>query len=107
MDLGQLEKLIDIEAFVRYWATESLLGFWDGYTNDQNNFFIYQNPANSKFYFIPWGADALFSENMPLPPFFIRPRFVYKQAVLANRLYRIPQTQQLYHETMTELLKEH
>jgi spore coat protein CotH len=107
VNVDRLDKLVDIEAFVRYWATESLLGFWDGYTNNQNNFFMYQNPKNSKFYFIPWGADALFSENMPLPPFRIRPRFVHSRAVLANRLYRIPRTQKLYHETMTELLEEH
>jgi hypothetical protein len=107
VDLAELEKLIDIEAFVKFWATESLLGFWDGYNNNQNNFFMYRSPANDKFYFIPWGADAVFSENMPLPPFTIRPRFVYSQSLLANRLYRIPRTQQLYHDTLNELLKEH
>jgi spore coat protein CotH len=41
LDLATLDTMIDIKSFVRYWATESLLGFWDGYTNNQNNFFVY------------------------------------------------------------------
>jgi spore coat protein CotH len=107
VDIEELDKLINIESFVRFWATESLLGFWDGYTNNQNNFFVYRNPADSRFYFIPWGADALFTETMPLPPFFIRPRFVHNKALLANRLYRIPQIQQRYHDTLTQLMEKH
>lgn len=106
-DLTTLRSIFDFDAFVRYWATESLLGFWDGYTNDQNNFFMYQNPANAKLYFIPWGADALFTESMPLPPYIIRPQFVYTRALLPNKLYRLPEVQQLYHKTVTELLDTH
>ena len=30
VDVDRLDKLVDIEAFVRFWATESLIGFWDG-----------------------------------------------------------------------------
>jgi len=107
IDLAALDQLVDIKAFVKFWATESLVGFWDGYTQNQNNFFIYQNPADSKFYFIPWGTDSAFTSSMPLPPFRIRPRAVHSQSVLANRLYRIPQTQQLYHETIAELMDKY
>ncbi len=107
VDLAALGQLVDIESFINFWATESLLGFWDGYNNNQNNFFIYQDPADDKFDFIPWGADALFQENMPLPPFLVRPRFVNWQSLLANQLYRIPETQQRYHERMNELLEKY
>ncbi|MEO1996263.1 MAG: CotH kinase family protein [Planctomycetaceae bacterium] len=107
LDLAALDQLIDIKAFVKFWATESLVGFWDGYTQNQNNFFIYQNPADTKFYFIPWGTDSAFTSSMPLPPFRIRPRAVHSQSVLANRLYRHPQTQELYHETIAELMDKY
>ena len=43
LDLAALEKHLDIPAFVKFWASESLLGFWDGYTNNQNNFFIFKS----------------------------------------------------------------
>jgi spore coat protein CotH len=107
LDLAALDQVVDIKAFVKFWATESLVGFWDGYTQNQNNFFIYQNPADTKFYFIPWGTDSAFTSSMPLPPFRIRPRAVHSQSVLANRLYRHPQTQKLYHATIAELMDKY
>lgn len=56
-DAKKLEELIDMDYFLKYWAVEGLTGFWDGYAANQNNYFIYSNPANKKMYFIPWGAD--------------------------------------------------
>ena len=107
LDLAALEKHLDIPAFVKFWASESLLGFWDGYTNNQNNFFIYQNPANSKLYFMPWGLDSAFVSRMPLPPFFMKVKSVHCQAILANRLYRDPAIQELYRKTLVTLLDKH
>ena len=107
VDLDQLEQVLDVEAFVRFWAMESLIGFWDGYCNNQNNFFIYRNPSNARFYFIPWGTDSAFSEMMPLPPYRIRPRSVHGQAVLPNKLYRIPEIQELYETTLMSFLDRH
>ena len=104
MDLTQIGELLDIDAFVRFWATESLIGFWDGYCHNQNNFFVYKNPENSKFYFIPWGTDSAFTKSMPLPPYRIRPRSVHGNAILANKLYRIPEIQELYQKTLMSFL---
>lgn len=104
VDLEQLGKLVDIQAFIKFWAMESLIGFWDGYCNNQNNYFIYQNPENEKVYFIPWGIDSSYAKTMPLPPYRVRPRSVHSKAVLPNKLYRIPKTQEMYQQTLFELL---
>ena len=106
IDLDQLEGMVDLEAFLKFWAIESLIGFWDGYTNNQNNFFIYRNPIDKKFNFIPWGLDSTFTDKMPIPPFKIPHRSVHSQAILANELYRIPAIQQRYHKTFQNILKE-
>ncbi len=106
-DVEALREHLDVDAFVRFWATESLLGFWDGYTNNQNNYFIYLRPSDSKFVFMPWGMDSLFTERMPLPPFFTFPKYVHKRAALPNRLYRVKEVQELYHETLNELIEKH
>ena len=37
-DLKEVEKLINLDQFIKFWIMESLLGFWDGYTNNQNNY---------------------------------------------------------------------
>ena len=107
LDLAAIDKVLDLQAFIRFWATESLLGFWDGYTNNQNNFFVYRNPANSKLYFMPWGLDSALTNWMPLPPFFIRIKSVHCQSLLANRLYREPTIQQRYRDTLESLLENH
>lgn len=107
VELEVLEQLIDIPAFINFWATESLTGFWDGYSNNQNNFFMYQNPSNGKLYFLPWGADALFQEGSPIPPYRVSPRHLHHQAMLCNELYRVPKYRSLYYSTLENLLKEH
>jgi hypothetical protein len=105
IDLVELSKVLDIDAFLKFWAVESLTGFWDGYTNNQNNFFLYQNPKNSKLYFLPWGVDSAFVATMPLPPYVIKTKAVHSQATLPNLLYQIPAIQKRYRATLEGLLK--
>lgn len=58
-DVAELGKHVDLEAFVRYWALESILNMWDGYSGKRNNnFYVYADPANdNKLAFIPQGPD--------------------------------------------------
>ncbi len=98
--------MVDIDNFLRYWALESLIGFWDGYTNNQNNYWVYQSPANGKLYFMPWGADAAFMSG-GFPGFGPRgPVSVYVESMLANRLYRDQTIAMRYRETMRSILGE-
>ena len=32
-------ELVDLDSFFTFWAVEGLLGFWDGYSGNYNNFF--------------------------------------------------------------------
>ena len=103
----ELRELVNLDAFMRFWAMESLIGFWDGYCSNQNNFFIYQNPSDSKFYFIPWGTDSAFTISSPIPPYRIRPKSAHAKAIIPNKLYRIPKFQSQYFETLNQFLDEH
>jgi len=107
LDLEKLDSLIDVDAFVKFWVMESLIGFWDGYGQNQNNFFIYLNPKDSKFYFLPWGTDSAFTYF--LPPGFgrIGIRSVHHQSVLCNRLYHHAATRKLYRKTLEDILSKH
>ena len=60
LDLDEIGRLVDLNNFIKFWAVESLIGFWDGYSNNQNNYWAYENRDNGKFYFMPWGADGAF-----------------------------------------------
>ena len=107
VDLEKLEEQVDLDAFMKFWAMESLIGFWDGYCSNQNNFFIYRHPDNSKIYFIPWGTDSSFTQTTPLPPYRIRPKSVHAKAILPNKLYRIPETQKRYDAQLMSFLETH
>ena len=94
LDMAELEKLVNIDYFLKFWAIEGMVAFWDGYGNNQNNYFVYDRPQDEKLYFIPWGADSSFVSF--LGPF---GRFggnssttslVYSQSMLTNRLYHSP-----------------
>ena len=102
-------ELVDLDSFYRFWAVESLLGFWDSYSGNNNNFFIYLNPETDKFHFLPWGADALFT-NFSMVEFQRNSRApisVKTQGLVAHRLYQLESGRERYAKTMTELLKNH
>lgn len=58
-DLSHLEDWVDLGHFARFMAMEILCDHWDGYLSP-NNYRVYRNPTDRKFYFIPHGADQLF-----------------------------------------------
>lgn len=97
----QLDKHLDVDEFITYWAMESLLAFWDGYAANQNNYYLYQSPRDKKLHFIPWGADMAFA-----PPFFPTSgnKSVYAKGLLAYRLNQLPSVRVRYHAAMQKLL---
>ncbi|MGI9469957.1 MAG: CotH kinase family protein [Rubripirellula sp.] len=104
LDIDRLDTLIDTESFLRFWAVESLIGFWDGYTHNQNNFYLYRNPSDSKFYFLPWGTDSAFTDFVPPIIEKIAHRSFHSNATIANRLYRKRETRNEYLATLRHLL---
>ena len=101
-------ELVDLDSFYRFWATESLLGFWDGYSGNNNNYFIYLNPDTDKFHFFPWGADALFTQfSMDFRSNSRALTSVKTQGLIAYRLYQLEVGRERYEKTITELLKNH
>lgn len=90
LDLERVSALVDLDHFLRFWSVEALLNVWDGYTANQNNYFVYASPTDGRFRFIPWGADA----TAGAAPGFGGPfggrraaPVVAAQAALPNRLY--------------------
>ena len=105
-DIGEL---VDLESFYRFWATEGLVGFWDGYSSNKNNFFVYLNPEDDKFYFIPWGMDSIFTKMSKLEFMNDRraPISVKTQGLIAYKLYQLESGRKRYAEALTEILDKH
>ena len=100
--LELVEPLLDMDAYLSFWAAETLMGHWDGYNGNQNNFFLYLEPTTKKFYFLPWGTDGIFA----VSPFLTRPAPVSVNAfgMLPYRLYGLAEIRTRYFARLEELL---
>lgn len=101
---ADLEAYIDLDQYMSYWAIEALIAHTDGYANNNNNFFLYHDPADGRLDFLPWGVDGTLREGNP----FVNggespPNSVYLNGILARRLYDIPESRNLYFERLDEL----
>ncbi|HKO91494.1 MAG TPA: CotH kinase family protein [Polyangiaceae bacterium] len=100
--VAALSKLIDLDNFFDFWALETLLGHWDGYSDNSNNYFAYHDPTSGKFFFLPWGTDQTFvgdNPNTPVP-YLIS---VYAEGTLSSRLYALPEQRERYRRRLAEL----
>ena len=100
---------VDLDSFYRFWVTEGLLGFWDGYSGNNNNFFVYLNPETDKFHFLPWGADSLFTkfsilahQRNPNAPISVK-----TQGLLTYKLYQLEEGRERYAKTLMDILEKH
>lgn len=92
-----LERLVDIERFITLMAMELMMGHWDGYTQNRNNYRIYFDPSTGKAHILPHGLDQIFQN----PGFGIlqRPGTILAAAVMGHPAWR-----RRYRERIGELL---
>lgn len=55
-----LAELVDVDALLRFWAVEELVGHRDGFVGNANNYFLYDDPTSGRLHLIPWGVDQTF-----------------------------------------------
>lgn len=58
--MDSLETILDIPAVLKYFAIDVLTGSWDDYWYGKNNFYIYHEPTQDKFYLFPYDYDNSF-----------------------------------------------
>jgi len=103
--IAGLSAVFDLDAFYTFWAAEVLIAHWDGYAGNRNNTYIYADPVDGLFRFIPWGLDSAFLD----PQLFIGadgelPDSVFAFGHLANRLYAHPEGKLAYLTRLEALL---
>lgn len=52
-----LEAVFDVDGFLRLAAAEILLGHWDNYIGNQNNYYLYQRPQDGRLMMISYDLD--------------------------------------------------
>ena len=103
--LEALAEIVDLDRFLTFWATEVLVGHWDGYAGHRNNYWFYRD--GGRFVFLPWGTDGTFQlEGDPNPFDGISdpPPSVLAAGAIPNRLYNHPDWRAAYVERLKGIL---
>ena len=56
----ELEKVFNVDAYLKVMAFDILTSNWDGPIFNKNNFYLYHNQATGKFEYIPFDLDNTF-----------------------------------------------
>ena len=54
---SRIGTYLDVEEFLRFVAVNALIANTDSYLNGTHNFYLYLDPKDDKFRFIPWDQD--------------------------------------------------
>ncbi|MDP1675508.1 MAG: CotH kinase family protein [Bacteroidota bacterium] len=55
-----IEKYLDVRRVLEYFALNTLIGSWDDYRANMNNYYLYHIPSEDKFTLIPYDYDNTF-----------------------------------------------
>ena len=104
--LAALAEAVDLDRFLTFWALEVLLGHWDGYSGNRNNYRFYREP-DGRFVFMPWGVDEAFhlkDDPNPFDNISNPPPSVLALTAIPSRLYSDEEWRARYVARLKELL---
>lgn len=94
-----IDTLFDVDAFLKVLAAEILLGHWDNYAFNKNNYYIYHQQQKHKFYYIPydmdntlgvqWGFGDVNNRNVN--------NWVKSEIPLSSKILAVPEYKSLFH----------
>ena len=104
VQLGKIAEYVDMDSFLRLWVAEVLIGHFDGYSGNRNNYFVYENSKTRKLTFFPWGPDSVFQDPGPLAASGPLPKSVKAAGILCRRLWELPEMRTRYQAEMKRQL---
>lgn len=93
----RIEERLDVRTFLGFVAMELMIGHWDGYAMNRNNYRLYFDPAGGRAVFLPHGTDQIFGD----------PGWSILQAqngIVADAVMKNPAWRKLYRRRVAELL---
>ena len=81
----ELERLINVQQYLKAMAVDVMSGNWDGYSGDKNNYYLYRDQVSGRFEYIPynlensfgidfrdvdWSIQSIYSWNLDLRPLY-------------------------------------
>jgi hypothetical protein len=97
--LAQLEKLLNVDQFLSFAATEIFLVHWDGYSMGPNNYRLFHDVTTDKMIFMPHGLDQIFGTRNP-PEMSITPHL---NGTVAKGVITVPEGRRRFLERLASL----
>jgi spore coat protein H len=82
-----LEKVFNVDTFLRYMAVINALGNWDSYPYTGNNYYLFYNMGTGRFEWIPW--DLTWSDNVQHPLFSLDGPGLVERAPLYDKIFQV------------------
>lgn len=96
----ELEKVFDVDAFLRAYAVDVSTGNWDDYAFNKNNFFLYHNAFTNQIEFIAYDCDNTFGVDWFGIDWTARSIYDWKNASLdvplVNQILQVPEYKNRY-----------
>jgi spore coat protein H len=54
---NKLERVLNVQLFLKIMALDVMSGSWDGYVGNSNNFYLYRDQATGRFEYIPYNLE--------------------------------------------------
>jgi len=70
---ARIENVLDVERFLTFMAMEVIMGHWDGYAMNRNNYRVFHDLDTDRMVFLPHGMDQMFGIRRSTPTSTITP----------------------------------
>lgn len=100
VDRGRADRLaraVDLDAFLDFAALEAMLGHWDGYCQNRNNYRLWCDHRSGRALFLPHGMDQLLGDAEA-------PVLAHPPAIVASAVMQQPSLRKRYRERLRALL---
>lgn len=57
-----ISRYFDVDEFLNYLVVSNFISNWDGYPQRPKNYWLYLNPEDGKWHYIPWDLDGTFQK---------------------------------------------
>lgn len=64
---SELETILDVDEFLRWLATNTVIQNWDTYGGHSRNFYLYTDPTNGRIVWIPWDNNLALNSGKRTP----------------------------------------
>lgn len=104
----RIEEVFNVPMFMRFLALNTLVGMWDDYWFNKNNYYLYHNLRSDKFEFIPYDYDNTYGIDWFNIDWAARNIYTFgnenEPRPLVTRILAIPAYKNLYSHYINELI---